>query len=767
MTTNRNERPTSVRPRPHEEAVQPVPGATATTAPCIDVIVPVYKGLADTQRCIRSVLASPCRVPFRLIAINDASPEPEVTAWLRSLAGSDPRYVLLENEINLGFVKTVNRGMALNAANDVILLNSDTEVANDWLDRLAHAAYSAPRVASVTPFSNNATIFSYPRFCRDNALPAGFDTARLDQLFARTHAGRTLEVPTGVGFCMFIRRDSLREIGLFDENHFGKGYGEENDFCCRATDAGWTHLHALDTFVMHAGGVSFGASKSPREQAAMETLRRLHPTYEPAVHRFVMRDPAQAYRHAADLARVRESGLPVILAVLHDRGGGTLRHVHELAGYLKIEAVFFSLTPAPGKRVHVGLLGDGQSFGLEFDLVNGFDDLLAFLKTIGVSHVHYHHLLGHSEKILGLPDALGTRFDFTAHDFFTICPQISLTDKTNGYCGELGPAQCAECLRVSPAPGNADIGTWRERHARFLERARYVLTPGSDAAQRLTRQLPGIGIQVVPHLDLVHALPRAAASRVLAPGAALKVAVIGALSPIKGADILEETAVKAGHMKACIEFHLIGFGYRHLRTGKRVPLTVHGRYDESQLHQMLTTIQPDLVWFPAQWPETYSYTLSACLKMGLPVVASNFGAFAERLSGREWSWLKPWNTSASEWLAFFETIRSANFATGEGPELVPKSKLVVFPLRPEGAWQYKRDYLEGLQVQTTPPATLTPEFLSLHRPAPRGAHGGLKARLRYHTLTALVNLRAAPGLRILARAIPLRLQTRLKSWLRS
>ncbi len=179
---------------------------------------------------------------------------------------------MLENEHNLGFVATVNRGMALSDAHDVLLLNSDTEVANDWLDRLRAAAYSDARVASVTPFSNNATICSYPRFCEPNELPPGWDTARLDALFAATNAGQVVDVPTGVGFCMYIRRDSLDAVGLFDVENFGKGYGEENDFCRRAAAAGWRNLHALDTFVLHTGGVSFGASKSQREIDAVEQI---------------------------------------------------------------------------------------------------------------------------------------------------------------------------------------------------------------------------------------------------------------------------------------------------------------------------------------------------------------------------------------------------------------------------------------------------------------------------------------------------------------
>ncbi len=747
-------------------AAPPAPTRALAVQTTVDVIVPVYRGLEDTRRCIESVLLHACESPFRLIVINDCSPEPAVTEWLRQVADSDPRLMLLENEENLGFVGTVNRGMALSKTHDVLLLNSDAEVANDWLDRIHRAAYSDERVATVTPFSNNATICSYPRFCEDNALPAGYDTASLDRLFAATNAGQVVDVPTGIGFCMYIRRACLDEVGLFDVESFGKGYGEENDFCLRAAAAGWRNLHALDTFVMHAGGVSFGAGKSPREQAAMETLRRLHPHYEPEVHRFIGRDPARMARLAVDLARVRDAGLPVVLAIMHDRHGGTLRHVGELAEHMRGTASFFMLTPTPG-GVTLRLVGAGEAFVLMFRLPDEFEGLLQALRSIGVQHLHYHHMLGHGQQIVELPQHLGLPYDFTAHDFYTVCPQISLTDKRNAYCGELGVDQCRACLESIPAPGNVDIETWRARFAPLLSKARHVLVPSRDAGRRLARYIPQADIHLAPHTDIVaHGETHAPAPQLLGPNARLKIAVLGALSPIKGADVLEDVATEALKRNSPLEFHLFGYGYRSLRTRPKSALTVHGKYEEDELQGLLDWLKPDLVWFPAQWPETYSYTLSACLEAGLPVVGPDLGAFAERLSGRPWSWVRPWATTPTEWVAFFERIRDQNFTTGRSPS--PQ----WFALMETGAdalirdWNYDRDYLAGVGAAPAA-AVLTPAFLTAYQPDREGLPGHANRVARQRTLDMLVQLRRLPVLRGLARAVPLRWQTRVKSWLRT
>ncbi|HNT38930.1 MAG TPA: methyltransferase domain-containing protein [Rubrivivax sp.] len=273
----------------------------------VEIIVPVHGGLAHVRRCVTSVLGSAGSRPWQLTVIDDASPDAETAAWLRALATLHPQVRVLGNARNLGFAATVNLGMRLAGRRDVVLLNSDTEVSGDWLDRLRAAAWSAARVGTVTPFSNNATICSFPRFCADNPMPDGWTPAALHALFARLLDAQRLAIPTAVGFCMYIRRDCLDEVGEFDAAAFGAGYGEENDFCLRASRRGWTHLHALDAFVYHAGGASFSARQQTLQAAALQTMRALHPQYEALVQAFVARDPARAARErVAQALQARE-----------------------------------------------------------------------------------------------------------------------------------------------------------------------------------------------------------------------------------------------------------------------------------------------------------------------------------------------------------------------------------------------------------------------------------------------------------------------------
>ena len=738
----------------------------------VDVIVPVYKNLADTQRCLMSVLASSNRTPMRLLVINDASPEPAVTQWLRELAQAEPRLELLENTQNLGFVGTVNRGMRHDVTRDVVLLNSDTEVANDWLDRLLAAAYQGADSGTVTPFSNNATICSFPVFCQDNDLPPGMSTEALDRVFADTLTGQVLEVPTGVGFCMFIRRACLQEVGYFDEASFGKGYGEENDFCVRASRAGWKNLHALDVFVLHAGGSSFGDSKSSRELAAMDTLRRLHPDYEYRVHRYVQSDPAKFARLEVEMALLGGSDLPRVLVVLHDRAGGTLRHVKELVRDFREKAHFFTLMPT-ASGVLLKKVGPESGLQHTFRIQEEFDLLLSTLKFLGIGLVHYHHVLGHDKRVLELAGELGVPHDVTFHDYYMVCPQITLTDTSNRYCGELGIDQCNQCLHRSPAPGGGSIQAWRLRYQPLIDLARNVIVPSRDVGRRVVKYFPAAKVCLAPHTDLssidLHGLVKSTpVLREMSGKQVLKVAILGALSSIKGADVLEQVALLAAQRSEPVEFHLLGYAYRHLKTQPKAALTVHGAYDDEDLPRMIEWLDPDLIWFPAQWPETYSYTLSAALMSNKPMVVPDIGAFHERVAGRPWSWVLAWGASAEGVLNFLLQIRTSHFLTQRPPKMADAPGQTLSDAGIRGGWSYPDQYLVGLKPGRTPPMAQMPEGVFRTTSASLSSlPKGLSSRVKALVLWGLIRLRASAMVGRLASRIPLRYQTRIKSWLRS
>ncbi|MDE2238482.1 MAG: glycosyltransferase, partial [Rhodospirillales bacterium] len=213
------------------------------------IIVPVYRGVEVTKACIESVLAHRNTAADQLILVNDRSPDAEMSGMLAAYRDM-PNVILLENADNLGFVGTVNRGMAVSQGIDTVLLNSDTVLHAGGLDELARVAYARPEIGTVTAMSSNATIFSYPNAeLREDAL-ADISWPALAALALTENAGTCEDVPTGHGFCMFIKREVIKRIGVLDEA-FGRGYGEENDFCARAAALGYRNVAAGGVIVEH------------------------------------------------------------------------------------------------------------------------------------------------------------------------------------------------------------------------------------------------------------------------------------------------------------------------------------------------------------------------------------------------------------------------------------------------------------------------------------------------------------------------------------
>jgi GT2 family glycosyltransferase/glycosyltransferase involved in cell wall biosynthesis len=682
----------------------------------VDVVVPVYRGLEETKRCIQSVLAARGKPLGRIIVVEDRSPDPDLVAWLAELAAQGA-ITLLRNPRNLGFVASVNRGMQEAGSRDVVLLNSDTEVpatgdAPNWLARLAAQAYATPRIATVSPLSNNATICGWPD---DTGGPIAFghNLEEVDAACRTANTGRFVEAPTTVGFCMYIRHKALQEVGPFDTERFTVGYGEENDFCLRASALGWQHRIACDTFVYHKGSVSFAARATKLAARAMKLLLERYPDYQRDIARYVGLGDITPYRFALTAALFRQSGLPVILAVSHGLGGGVRRHIDTLvarfrdtARLLLLEATdrgaVLSIPALPG---HPPAIFPAKRL----------DELAGLLRSMAVSRVHIHHLLAMDLDIHALVRRLDVPFDVTVHDYFAICPQINLLPWRHSlYCGEPDIAGCNTCIARRASHGARDILTWRAEHAWQFNRAARILCPSQDVFDRLQRYHPVANAEIVPH-EPVAPGPWTLRARPVGK-AKMRIAVLGALPPHKGGRTVAAVAELAD--PKAVEIHLIGYleGAFSESAEKRMKIT--GRYEDADLAGLIEKIDPHLIWFPATWPETFSYTLSTALEAGVPIAATRIGSFPERLDGRPLTWLADIGTSPTAWLKLFQTIRNRldqGRPAGPMPRRPPAEDFYatryLLPAAPKAPSLHK-------PVQRPPRIAIVPERFELGFPTP-------------------------------------------------
>ena len=398
--------------------------------------------------------------------------------------------------------------------------------------------------------------------------------------------------------------------------------------------------------------MSFGVGSADLEGKADLLLAR-HPEFNALVARHVRRDAVGPYRFALTAALFRRSGLPTLLMVTHGLGGGVRQQMNALIADVGERASFLELAAttrgialsAPAHPDHPTLqLGDDRG-----------DDVRAFLRSAAVSRVHIHHTLGMRLDLRALVHALAVPFDFTMHDYLTICPQINMVPQRDSqYCGAPEPAVCNACIAARPDMTAGDILAWRAEHAWLLRQADRVICPSSDTRDKLTRYGLDRRAVVVPHETVSKtSWPiRLPADR---RGPTLRVAILGVLTSHKGSRTVAAVAEAADPTR--LDIRLIGYSEVALPPVAEQRIQATGPYKSAELASLIAEARPHVIWFPGQVPETYSFTLSAAIATGLPIVASRIGALPERLEHRPLTWFADPSSDAAAWIELFDTVR--------------------------------------------------------------------------------------------------------------
>ncbi|MFZ4545769.1 MAG: glycosyltransferase [Saprospiraceae bacterium] len=291
----------------------------------VDIIIPVYQNASLTKLCIDSVLTNLKEIREfspRLIIINDSPDDDEVNSLLKDLALSNPEILIMTNTANCGFVKSVNRGLAVSIkeGRNVILVNSDTETFKGTLSNLLNVAYLDPQIGFVSPRSNNASLCSLPHAPISN-LPCSPEIA-----YERwKEIGSTLPkfhfTPTAIGFYMFIKHEILANFGGLRED-FGVGYEEENDLVIRANKVGYRAALANHSFAYHAGSASFNLLDMDLQTHQNDNLEKMcadHPEFLPLVRRY---ESSAHFRAEALLSGLLRSQSGLISVVMDLSGLG-------------------------------------------------------------------------------------------------------------------------------------------------------------------------------------------------------------------------------------------------------------------------------------------------------------------------------------------------------------------------------------------------------------------------------------------------------------
>ncbi len=630
-----------------EEATTAGRTAPATTTdsvpldrPCT-IIIPVYNAFAEAQKCLQSVLEQtrPCH---EVLIVDDCSPSGVFAEALPPVLWLDPRVRIVRNDHNLGFVKTCNWAMQHTAPNDVVLLNSDTEVTPGWLEKLRQAATSRANVGTVTPLTNNGTVCSIPKFLADNELPTGYDLQSFAELVEAASAREYPELPTCVGFCVYIKREVIERIGTFDAIAFGRGYGEENDFSCRLQAAGYVDILDDATFVYHHGRMSFQAETDGLLAEHLKTVARLHPRFDARVQQFLLSNPLRHVQNRIyDAMRRRWSDRAdyAVLHVLHNQPitedgaplpGGIEYHVADLVRMIP-EAAHWSLYAAAGEyclTAHVP--GHDRRYRMPMRALE-LSSLIS-RDLFDVVHVHHTNSLDY-EALAGCLLQHG-RYFMSVHDFRLCCPTINLLKPDGRLCNG---HECAAACGQNPA----NVQSLRSTTDRVLSHAQSVFHFSDSTKDEFGKILDGHypwkriehGIELPERRDDSTSLDGVVRPSHDVP---LKVAFLGGIGPNKGADLIRQT-VRHTRLPSGIpiEWHLIGLIDGELDS----VVHKHGRYQRTKLSAIMKSVSPHVVAILSIWPETYCYTFDEALACGIPVISTPLGAPAERLRQYQCGWL--------------------------------------------------------------------------------------------------------------------------------
>lgn len=589
----------------------------------VDVILPVYGAHDDLARCLDH-LDQYTDKSHRIILIDDASPDPRIAKLLEDFSSKRANVVFIRQASNSGFVASVNQGLSI-ATGHVVLLNSDAFVSKGWLPRLMEPIIADDTVASVSPMTNNGEILSVPVICKASAMSEDVASA-LAVATQKLHPRRaTASAPTGVGFCMAMSRKWLSQVPRLDIA-FGRGYGEEVDWCQRVIRLGAKNILTGAVFVGHRGSASFGHEKHKAQQESALRIRKRYPNYDAEVQEFIAADPLVGPRLVlalASIAATSTSLIPVYLA--HQLGGGAEKWLtEELAARRKQE----------GNSVIIRCSRSGHHVVMEVHTAEGRTigrvpllELPTYLSFLKGKEVIYSNLVDAPDALQILDTACQSltkndRLKILVHDHFVLCPGYTLLNADGRYCDIPDQTTCENCYSRLPRKATATpqtIQAWRARWRIWLERADEITVFSESSLRLVSKVFPDFSDKLVVRPHSMSWLPGKVTPK---QGKPVTIGVLGSIGHEKGAAVIQDLAARNANLKIVV-IGTMDMAYHHPK------IHIHGKYDRNDISKLAERYGISRWLFPSIFPETFSYAVRECLATQLPTIVFDLGAQAE------------------------------------------------------------------------------------------------------------------------------------------
>ena len=426
---------------------------------------------------------------------------------------------------------------------------------------------------------------------------------------------------------------AVREVGLLDEENFGKGYGEENDWCQRAIAAGYENVQVDNLFVYHKHGGSFPSEEKQRLlKEHSEALLRKHPDYNRDTADYCRRDPLRPVRLYVEMKLLnRKLEVPTILAFDHDLGGGATAYLVEKRRLALQQGYRFITIRYNIVSNRFYFTYQYKQYEMEFfanDLETVLDEVMRVDEIWINELVTYQNLYGTLERILRLKKEQGARILMLLHDFFALCPAVNLIDAQGKYCGVGSCQVCDKCIPDNGSNACTEYGSgtlWRRKFREFLLNCDEIRAFSDDTAKLFKKAYPDVyHLHVIPHTP--HYLP--AVKKVRKTTETFNIGLIGVLCYKKGLEVVKALAGYIEEKNLNVRLRLIGASDEEIDSPV---FSQTGRYTREEIPRLSLEQDIDMFLIPSVWPETFSYTTSEVISMGYPLAVLPVGAPVERV----------------------------------------------------------------------------------------------------------------------------------------
>jgi len=625
------------------------------------IIMPIYSGHEETLSALSSIFESlpKNKTKARLILGLDNPRDQSLNKAIKTAYGSDNRVTILSNESNLGFVGNCNNLYSyVKSHEDILLVNSDIVVPrSNWIDKLYDIVLSNGLVGSVTPLSNQASIFSFPSpNCEQGLLP-GLTVDQVDQLLSHSfnlESHELVEVPTCHGFCTLVATSRLGLDMLFNPV-FGRGYGEENDLSMRILAKGMLNVACPNTFIYHHESISFAEDKAKLIQANLEILGSLFPSYHGMVRDFIQEDPLREFRNKAVLTyfKLKSSGRDSVIHVSHFRGGGTDKYIQEyvlsrenyahfaIRPHSKITGYIEILEIDTISRVAESTFTISLSYCELADMASHLFDSLSAREVIIHSLLDFMPFGNRSTGWAGLSEII--KVTIMIHDYHWVCFNENLLDSQGAYKGPAWSPKLHDIIALQVAMLNGRKQAFSYSQPEYLERYRElfsvshsIIAPSHAAASiiqiyAMSHNLKGLSVRYHDESGSRNKLTSCNIPPLQRHNGIVHVGIIGAIGPNKGLASLIALAEYITFTNLPILLTIIGYTSRDHYLSKFKCIQIIGKYAEVEFSKLAKDAKISCALFLSQWPETYSYTLSLAFQHCLWPIAADIGAPAERI----------------------------------------------------------------------------------------------------------------------------------------